>query len=50
MNPLSAFAGVTSIRKDVFRNKEPGLSDVAMEMDTGLHNLRVNYRRHNAKD
>jgi hypothetical protein len=47
-----AIAGVKRSRivKDVFRNKEPGLSDVAMEMATGLHHLRVNYRRHNAKD
>ena len=47
-----AIAGVKRSRivKDVFRNKEPGLSDVSIEIATGLHNLRVNHRGHNAKD
>ena len=47
-----AIAGVkrSRVAKDVFRNKKPGLSDECMEIATGLHNLRVNLRTHNAKD
>jgi hypothetical protein len=47
-----SIAGVkrSRIAKDVFRNRKPGLSDEAMEVATGLHNLRVNHRGHNAKE
>ena len=46
-----AIAGVKRSRivKDVFRNKKPEMSDVSMEVASGLHNLRVNRRKHSPK-
>ena len=42
-----AIAGVKRSRivKDVFRNKEPEMSDESMEAACGLHNLRVKHRK-----
>src|SRR4051794_19817968 len=46
-----AIAGVkrSRIAKDVMRNKKPELSDTAMEIASGLHNLRVDHRKRRSK-
>jgi hypothetical protein len=46
-----AIAGVKRSRivKDVFRNKKPELSDLSMEVASGLHNQRLTYRKQNSK-
>jgi hypothetical protein len=43
-----AIAGVKRSRivKEVFRNKKSGMSDASMEVACGLHNLRVDHRKH----
>ena len=46
-----ALSGVKRSRivKDVLRNKKPEVSDVAMEVASGLHNLRVDHRNLSSK-
>jgi hypothetical protein len=46
-----AIAGMKRRRivHDVFRNKKSELSDLSMEVACGLHNLRVNHRKHSLK-
>jgi hypothetical protein len=46
-----ALAGVKRARivKDVFRNTKEGISDRVMEAACGLHNLRVQNRKHRLK-
>ena len=46
-----AIAGVKRSRMvhDVLRNTKPELSDLSMEVACGLHNLRVNHRKHRSK-
>ena len=46
-----ALAGVKRSRmvKDTFRNKKDELSDIAMDLSCGLHNLRLRHRKHGFK-
>ena len=46
-----ALAGVKRSRmvKDIFRNKKDELSDIAMDISCGLHNLRLRHRKHGFK-
>src|SRR6516162_7368383 len=46
-----ALAGVKRSRmvKDTFRNKKDELSDMAMDISCGLHNLRLRHRKHGFK-
>jgi hypothetical protein len=46
-----ALAGAKRCRivKDVLRNTKEGISDAAMEVACGLHNLRVDHRKRRLK-
>ena len=51
MHAEHALAGVKRSRmvKDTFRNKKDELSDTAMDISCGLHNLRLRYRKRGFK-